>query len=138
MKNKVSESQGTKVESALATFLRERGFPLMESDRSLPGAPDLHLYAHHVVIFVDGRFWHDPAYAAEKRRPHHTVDWTAKARRNRARDREQNKLLVLLGYHVIRIWDTSLCGKVATERTLAKLLKILSFPKPEKPRTIRL
>ncbi|QKE83184.1 very short patch repair endonuclease [Arthrobacter sp. NEB 688] len=57
-----------------------------------------------VAVFVDGCFWHGcPEHGT---RPRANSEWWAKKlTANQARDRDTDRLLVDLGWHVIRVWE---------------------------------
>lgn len=70
----------------------------------LPGRPDLVFPSRHVVLFVDGCFWH--------RCPEHGVLpttkpdwWREKLEANVRRDREAEARLAKAGWKVIRVWE---------------------------------
>lgn len=73
----------------------------------LPGRPDFVFPKHKVVVFIDGDFWH--GNPNKSRIPKSNCDyWQQKILGNRKRDREVNKELKRLGWHVIRFWESSL------------------------------
>jgi len=124
----IGPSKGTRGEVMVAEFLEKNGYRVQRNhvfvrerdpkrcsvDAYLPDLP--------LAIFVDGRFWHDPEYAAKKWRPHHKVDWTLKACRNKERDDKVTAGLNDAGIGVIRIWDDALKGKKRSAETLNALL----------------
>lgn len=103
---KIGPSSGTKGEVMLNEWFGwfSRG---TVNNRSVYGTPDLTLEykKQKFALFVDGRFWHDPRYAKLKQRPHHRVDWEAKAKSNRRRDHRVNRRLTGEGFVVVRVWD---------------------------------
>jgi DNA mismatch endonuclease, patch repair protein len=77
-------------------------------NQALPGMPrrraDVTFPRAHVVVFVDGCFWH--------RCPEHATDpinngswWARKLQGNVARDQETNVRLRDAGWTVIRLWE---------------------------------
>lgn len=70
--------------------------------KDLPGKPDLAWSRGRLIVQVDGAYWHGhPDYV----RPGASEYWTAKIRRNRERDKENDRALRLAGWEVIRLWD---------------------------------
>lgn len=71
----------------------------------LPGRPDLVFFRYRVAVFVDGRLWHGhPSKYPARLNP----VWLEKIRRNVERDRSVDAHLRLLGWRVVRIWDSEL------------------------------
>lgn len=78
----------------------------------LPGKPDFVFRRARVVVFVDGDFWHGNPRC--KRLPKSNIEyWQKKIEGNRARDKEHTRTLRRLGWHVIRIWESSLGNEKA-------------------------
>lgn len=129
---RIGPSSGTRPERVVLAALRKwiGKASVVANDRSLPGSPDAHVAWLRAAIFVDGRFWHDPAYAKARSRPHHRTDFAAKARRNRRRDLRDNGELRKRGYLVVRIWCSSVTGKARTERTLDRLFDVIAKRAP--------
>lgn len=72
----------------------------------LPGKPDLVFNKYKTVIFIDGEFWHGFQWETKKDRIKSNRDyWIGKIERNISRDKENNKKLNSLGYHVFRFWE---------------------------------
>ena len=58
----------------------------------------------HVVVFVDGCFWHTREQHGTW--PHKNAEWwRAKLLRNRARDTATDAALRATGWTVVRIWE---------------------------------
>ncbi len=77
--------------------------------RDLPGAPDLVLARHRIVIFVHGCFWHGHDCARGARAPQHNAAyWRDKIARNRARDTRNVGALEAAGWRVIVVWECDL------------------------------
>jgi DNA mismatch endonuclease Vsr len=127
----IGPSKGTRGEVIVAEFLEANGYEVERnavfSSLGLYGQPkrcsvDVSVPSLRLAIFIDGRFWHDPAYAAKRQRPHHKVDWVAKATRNQARDKRVTEGMWASGIAVIRLWDDLFKGKARTKETLDGLL----------------
>ena len=77
--------------------------------RRLPifGRPDFVFPREHLVIFVDGCFWH--GCRKHRTMPTSNVDfWRRKLERNQSRDRLVRKTLRKRGWKVLRIWQHEL------------------------------
>ena len=96
--------------------------------RDLPGQPDFVFDREHVVIFVDGCFWHGCPRCY--RRPHSSRKyWDEKVRRNIARDRQVRAKLRREGWAVLRVWEHSL----SEPRKVVKRIKAKLIERQEKP-----
>ncbi|TDW79311.1 very short patch repair endonuclease [Kribbella sp. VKM Ac-2566] len=74
----------------------------------LPGLPrrraDITFTGRHVVVFVDGCFWHGcPEHGTSPR--NNGAWWAEKLRKNVDRDRETDAYLRDAGWTVLRIWE---------------------------------
>ena len=71
--------------------------------KTLPGKPDLVFSRAKLAVFVDGAFWHGhpTKYWQGRSGPY----WDQKIARNQERDKEHNRTLRGMGWHVVRIWD---------------------------------
>lgn len=57
-----------------------------------------------VAVFVDGCFWHGcPEHGTRPRT--NSEWWTTKLTANQTRDRDTDRLLIDLGWYVIRVWE---------------------------------
>ena len=104
-------SSGNKsTEIALARLLRSAGITGWRRHRHVIGKPDFVFRKQRVAVFVDGCFWHGcPEHGA---RPKTNASfWRRKIARNRARDREVNRLLRAKEWRVFRIWEHELAPK---------------------------
>ena len=92
--------------------------------RELPGKPDFVFENEHLVIFVDGCFWHGCPKCY--RRPQSSRKyWDEKVRRNIRRDNRVRAQLRRSGWSVIRIWEHSLTEpEKVIARITAKLTKL--------------
>jgi DNA mismatch endonuclease (patch repair protein) len=69
--------------------------------------PDFVLPGRHVVVFVDGCFWHGcPEHGRKKPWTGPNADlWADKMRRNAARDLKSTRLAEEQGWRVVRVWE---------------------------------
>lgn len=115
------KGRDTKPELALRRVLHARGLRYRVHPRDVTGRPDLVNRARRVAVFVDGDFWHgNPrewqrrGYASmeeqfpEGKREH----WSAKLRRNIARDHEVTAALESDGWTVVRLWESEVRANV--------------------------
>lgn len=90
----------------------------------LPGKPDFVFRRARVVVFVDGDFWHGNPRCY--RVPKSNIEyWQKKIEGNIARDKENTKKLKLLGWRVIRIWESALGNE---EAVVAKISALTTLP----------
>lgn len=90
---------------------------------NVAGAPDFAFLADHVLIFVDGCFWHGCPRCGREPKTNSRY-WTAKIVRNRSRDRRVRRFLRSRGYTVLRIWECDLRGQPA--KCVARIQKALT------------
>lgn len=107
-----SRKRDTRCELALRAALRVRGLRNYRIDvQKLPGRPDLVFTRARVVVFCDGDFWHGRDLANRLRQltsGHNAPYWVAKIQGNVERDRRRDVELKLLGYRVIRLWESEI------------------------------
>lgn len=66
--------------------------------------PDIVFTRSHVVVFVDGCFWHGCPDHGEMPASNREF-WEAKIGRTRERDRQQTAALEAAGWRVLRVWE---------------------------------
>jgi DNA mismatch endonuclease, patch repair protein len=107
-------NKGSKAELALRRELHRRGLRYRLHVGGLPGRPDLVLSRFHLVVFVDGDFWHGNAWRLrglarfEDQFPTNTDFWVAKIRSNMRRDQEVTAALRAAGWRVLRVWESKI------------------------------
>ncbi|MGH7234001.1 MAG: DUF559 domain-containing protein, partial [Candidatus Saccharimonadales bacterium] len=89
----------------------------------LAGKPDMYFGSKKLAVFIDGCFWHHCAKCFIKPKSNNDY-WDAKIARNKARDKEVNKLLKSTDIKVMRFWEHEV--KKEPEKCLNKLQKVLS------------
>lgn len=103
----LARRRDTKPEMLIRREAHHRGLRY-RVDAPLPGLPrrraDMVFAGSHVVVFVDGCFWHScPEHTSV---PRSNRDWwIRKLDANRARDRETDAHLTGLGWTVLRFWE---------------------------------
>lgn len=111
-KIKATETKGEKI---LRSALWKKGLRFRKNVRGLPGVPDIVFSKSRVVIFCDGDFWHGRNWRKDKRRlqvGHNAPYWVAKIQANIDRDKRYNKELKLLGWKVVRLWESDIRADV--------------------------
>ncbi len=93
---------------------------------AIAGKPDVVFAKEHVVIFVDGCFWHGCPYCRRKLPETNSEYWKRKIKRNVALAKSNNRRLRKDGWTVIRIWEHELSKRTGTEKVKTKILKALS------------
>ena len=118
------KSKDTSIELKLRKALWEKGYRYRKNYAALPGKPDIVLTKYKIAIFCDSEFFHGTDWEKLKlqlQRGNHAEYWIKKIERNRQRDREHEKKLLFLGFHVLRFWgkdilrDVDECVKVIEE-----------------------
>jgi DNA mismatch endonuclease (patch repair protein) len=75
--------------------------------RELPGTPDFIFPKKHIVIFIDGCFWHGCPKCYRRPKSKHRY-WDNKLQNNILRDKKVNSILKRNGWKVMRFWEHSL------------------------------
>ena len=118
------KSKDTSIELELRKALREAGFRYRKNARDLPGSPDIAIDSHKIAIFCDGELFHGKDWEVLKPRllsGSNPEYWVEKIEKNMARDRENDKELLFLGWTVIHFWgmdikqDPGECVRVVQE-----------------------
>lgn len=85
---------------------------------NVSGRPDFWFDTLKLAIFIDGCFWHGCPSCGHVPKTNSNF-WTAKIARNRERDKETDKQLRSLGYHVLRFWEHDVNTRI--DRCLNKI-----------------
>ena len=104
-------SRHMKPELVVRSVVHRMGYRFRLHRKDLPGAPDLVLPRHHVVIFVNGCFWHwhaDPSCSIAGLPKSNLDYWRPKLARTRVRDRENSATLERAGWKVLTVWECEL------------------------------
>lgn len=112
------KGKDTKPEVLLRKTLWNLGYRYRLKSR-LPGKPDIVFPSRHIVIFVDGCFWHKCPEHFQMPKSNR-ASWKSKIEANVARDRYVNNALKTMGWKVIRVWEHEV--KRALPEVLDKLL----------------
>ncbi|WP_370098032.1 very short patch repair endonuclease [Bradyrhizobium yuanmingense] len=113
--------RGTKIETIVATQLRDLGAHYRKNVKKLPGSPDFANRSKRWAIFVNGCFWHHHRGCLRATVPKSNRKfWIAKFRDNRRRDARCVTRLRREGYRVIIIWE---CQENRIRDKLTKILE---------------
>ncbi len=116
-------SQDTQPEKIVRKFLHHEGFRFSLHRKDLPGKPDLVLRKYQTVVFVHGCFWHRHPNCKEATTPStHRDYWLPKFQRTVGRDKQNKRLLMKLGWHVLVIWE---CETKNEEKLKKRFLRLL-------------
>lgn len=99
-------SRNTKPEMIVRRLLHGMGYRYALHAKRLPGKPDIVLTRHHKVAFVHGCYWHGHEGCRRSARPSSNLSfWKEKLDRNKARDADRQRDLVVLGWKVLTVWE---------------------------------
>lgn len=99
-------SNNTIPELTLRKELWKLGYRYRLNVSKLKGKPDIVFNKFKLIIFVDGEFWH--GYEWKKKKPKIKANreyWIKKIEGNMKRDKENTKILLSMGYVVLRFWE---------------------------------
>lgn len=96
----------TKPEINFRKALWSKGFRYRLNVKSIPGKPDIVIKKYHIVIFIDGEFWHGYNWETKKKKIKANKEyWIKKIEGNINRDLKNNELLKNQGWRVFRFWE---------------------------------
>jgi DNA mismatch endonuclease (patch repair protein) len=122
-------SKDTKPELLVRSALHRAGFRFRLHVRELPGHPDVVLPRWHVVVFVNGCFWHGHTCHFFRPPSTRTDFWRSKIERNRTNDTRAIAALLTQGWRVAIVWECALRSGAATrEATLQRLAAWVPSP----------
>ena len=111
-------------ELALIRVFRAQRVTGWRRRQSVFGKPDFVFHRLHLVVFVDGCFWHGcPKHATKPK--NNAAFWRKKFAANKARDGLVTRTLRKKGWRVLRIWEHELARKNEA-RLLQKILSHLT------------
>ncbi|MET7753962.1 very short patch repair endonuclease [Streptomyces sp. NPDC005389] len=102
-----NKGRDTKPEQALRKAAHALGLRYHVSERPIPAirrTADLVFTRARIAVFLDGCFWHvcPEHFTVSRTNPEY---WAEKAEKNRARDRQTDRLLQEAGWAVLRVWE---------------------------------
>lgn len=102
-------NKDTKVEVLVRKYLFSRGYRFRKNDKRYPGKPDVVLPKYHVVIFVNGCFWHQHPGCKNATMPKSNTEfWKEKLGKNVTNDSKNIEKLSSMGWKVITLWECEL------------------------------
>lgn len=132
-------SKNTKPELLLRRALWRENLRYRVNYKNLPGKPDIAFTKYKVAVFCDGDFWHGHNWAVrgmnslEEELSGYSDFWRTKIIRNVERDEKTDRALKLLGWSVVRIWESDInksldgCVQIVKDALFdAKMLKVES------------
>lgn len=128
-------SKDTSIELILRKALWHKGYRYRKNYKVLPGSPDIVLTKYKIAIFCDSEFFHGKDWDFLKlrlKKGKNPEYWIPKIERNRARDWENDKKLLFLGYTVIHFWGqdiknhTDTCLEVIEEAIWERTLDTIN------------
>jgi DNA mismatch endonuclease (patch repair protein) len=116
-------NKDTKLEYIVRKYLFAQGLRYRINVKTLQGKPDIVLRKYHVVIFINGCFWHGHGNCKYGHLPKTNTDfWKAKISGNIERDKRNISELEKQGWNVIVIWQCEIKNIELQNERLAKLL----------------
>ena len=116
-------SKNTLPEMRVRQALHGLGYRFRLHRKDLPGKPDIVLPKYRIAIFVHGCFWHGHT-CCDGRRPKSNTDyWNPKLDRNLERDRDHSRLLRVLGWRRIVVWECETLNKTRLAVRLRAMLR---------------
>lgn len=104
-----------------ACFRKNRIKGWRRQSRNVPGKPDFIFKNKHIIVFIDGCFWHGCKMHATTPKTNQLF-WKNKISNNIRRDKIVNNELRGLGWTVIRIWEHDIKGGNIPLRLTKRLL----------------
>jgi DNA mismatch endonuclease (patch repair protein) len=120
--------KNTNPEKEVRSILHRMGYRFRLHRKDLPGRPDIVMPKFRTVIFVHGCFWHLHTGCNQGRIPATRREfWENKLSGNAKRDKQHQRVLRQLGWHVITVWecDVERSGEKVAHR-LSRLLNLSS------------
>jgi DNA mismatch endonuclease (patch repair protein) len=113
--------KGTKPEIILRKALFAKGFRYRINFNKLIGKPDIVLPKYHIVIFVNGCFWHQHENCKYAYKPKTNLNfWKSKFEKNKERDDRVSRQLISQKWRVIVVWECQI-----SMNSIAKLVEEL-------------
>ena len=112
----------TKPEILVRKYLVSHGFRYRKNKKELPGKPDIVLSKYHVIIFINGCFWHGHTCRAGRLPETNHAFWENKIHKNILRDKKNIQELETRGWKVIVIWECELKNTTLQNNRLTLLI----------------
>jgi DNA mismatch endonuclease (patch repair protein) len=114
-------ARNTGIEKAVSSALRSRRVYFARHAAELPGRPDIVFRHLRLAVFVDGDFWHGRNFREWQGKLN--AAWKGKIGRNIERDRQIDRRLRSIGWHVLHVWgsDIKRSPSASAERIIRRL-----------------
>ena len=125
------KSKDTSIELLLRKELWKRGYRYRKNYKKLPGKPDIVITRYKIAIFCDGEFFHGKDWEVLKPKLEKSSNgeyWVKKITHNIERDDAIDKMLLSMGWTVIRSWGNDIkkdiggCIRVIEETIFDQML----------------
>jgi DNA mismatch endonuclease, patch repair protein len=117
------KSKGTKLERRLFAMLAGMGLNgWKKNDKSIIGKPDVAFPNQHIVIFVDGCFWHSCPFCNRKLPETNRAYWEKKIKRNVELAELYNEQLRNDGWIVLRFWEHEIADSAKIKASILLVL----------------
>lgn len=116
-------STGTQPELTVRSIVKKMGIRYRACVRSLPGKPDIAVYANRKAILVHGCFWHGHRCEAGKLPKSNRDYWKKKQARNAARDFANSRALRSKGWRLLVLWGCEIRAEKRVERRISRFLR---------------
>ena len=124
------KGSNTSLERTVDAAFEERRWTYERNVGTLSGKPDFVFHQDHVIVFVDGDFWHGWRFPQWKDKL--TPYWRKKIERTRKRDRSNFQRLRRRGWKVLRFWSHQIEHDL--EGVVEKVAEVLENGKRRKAR----
>lgn len=114
------KSKNTRPEKILFLEIKKAGYNF-KKHYNLPGKPDVAFLGCKVAVFIDGEFWHGKDFSEWK--PRISDFWRRKIGDNIKRDKNNDRKLRKIGWHVIHVWGRRLMRN--PDLTLRRITKFI-------------
>lgn len=118
-------SQNTTPEVIVFRAMRARGLSFQRHYAKVTGSPDLARPRRKLAVFIDGDFWHGRELNRIEQKHGPDSDWARKLRRNIERDQQVDEALGLLGWSVLRVWESDVRRASTRAATLDRIESFL-------------
>jgi DNA mismatch endonuclease (patch repair protein) len=117
-------SQDTRPELCVRQVAHALGYRFRLHRSELPGKPDVVFVKKRKAIFVHGCFWHQHEGCKRASMPQSNVAfWRIKMARNVARDADQLRSLMAVGWTALVVWECETKDKLKLAKRLSRFLK---------------
>jgi len=119
------KSKNTKLEKIVFDELKKRKVYFTKHCTDIIGKPDIVFKRKKIAVFIDSDFWHqNPNNPQRAKMPSSNEEyWSSKLKRNIERDKQVNSELKILGWRILRIWESEI--KQDLNQSIEKILNLV-------------